>query len=365
MKKLWLLVLTCLVILSMPHLTALQGIQLHRPQQAEVGPDYSGALSIYGLDQGEEGAERLEEAHQLGSITNNYPETIEVDLNVEVEFLEAIYEDGETPSQEAVWENIIIYLGEEELDFADQEEGDSQEQASSVDLEPGESLDLFINEDSALDYPPPGHSVLEHFLGVARFSFTGYCQEGGYLFNIEPSGDLRQQYFYEGEMDDYAVTFSEDNELEDVTIQVYSHHEREEEHKVGQPVVTGQDGTAVKELVNGTYYFTACHEDYEDDYQNAFVVEDDSKTVDFEMGEDMIGQEVYITFEELGLSKIAQKDFDSQVVEVDELDDEIKLTSVGEGETTVTFSHGNREASVHVTVDENGAITYEIDPHED
>ncbi len=78
----------------------------------------------------------------------------------------------------------------------------------------------------------------------------------------------------------YTVTFTEQNNLEDVSVYTYSDSGREE--VVGSTLFTASSGTAAKELEDGEYWFKAKKTDY-DDYEGDFTVEGDEKTVEFTM----------------------------------------------------------------------------------
>ena len=193
-----LVLLVALVLTNMSSFKGLSIIQLDRPNEVSVGTDPGGALGIEGLDDGESGAvsyhgEEELGGKKLGTITNNFIFPVQLYITVEVEFVEADY----TGNQEPWWRDVAISIGEEEpLEFQDLEPEDSDELTTGpVDLDPGDKLDISIDDGSKIHLR--GTTELEEFLGVARFSITGYEETGALLFEIEPASglDLRKQYF--------------------------------------------------------------------------------------------------------------------------------------------------------------------------
>ncbi|QGU00478.1 hypothetical protein SYNTR_1884 [Candidatus Syntrophocurvum alkaliphilum] len=79
---------------------------------------------------------------------------------------------------------------------------------------------------------------------------------------------------------EYTVIFSEENEIENVSIEVYSDEGRTQ--RVGDPVITDVSGDAAKDLVDGNYWIKATLAEH-DDFNGTFEVSGEAKTIDFEM----------------------------------------------------------------------------------
>ena len=86
----------------------------------------------------------------------------------------------------------------------------------------------------------------------------------------------------------YAVTFNETNELEDVKIEVSTDSARESQVE-GSPIYTVSGGTAAIDLSDGTYYFTSSKWGRLT-FKSTFTVAGSTRTVSFEMDE---GYEIY------------------------------------------------------------------------
>ncbi len=82
------------------------------------------------------------------------------------------------------------------------------------------------------------------------------------------------------EPDRHEVNFREENELEGVTVKVFTDEQLDEQ--VGMEVITDSTGEAIKELADGEYWFTAEKDIYET-YEGDFEVEGSAKTVAFEL----------------------------------------------------------------------------------
>ena len=78
----------------------------------------------------------------------------------------------------------------------------------------------------------------------------------------------------------YEISFLENNELNDVSIQVYT--DLEYENPVGTPILTSDGGAALKELRNGEYFFIASLAGFRG-YEGTFMVDDSGLTISFEL----------------------------------------------------------------------------------
>lgn len=202
--KIWPVALIAIVFLNMPSIKGLSGIQLDRSIHVEFSPPGEGEFTVLDLNEGPAGAVHLPHKERyLGKIINNYNFALEVEFEMEVEFLEAVYE-----GTRARWDNIIISVGAHEMNFNKLFSNDSPEKGSAgfITLQPGEELEVSIDQKSdvvVIGQPP---RILHYFLGVARFYITGYSLEGEPIFYMEPSGDFLQQYFVKGEQNTNAST---------------------------------------------------------------------------------------------------------------------------------------------------------------
>lgn len=112
-----------------------------------------------------------------------------------------------------------------------------------------------------------------YYFKATKADFINY--QGEFIVNHD---DLTVEFTMQGV--EHTVTFTEANTLEGVTIQVYADAEHQE--TIGDQVVTDETGEAVIKLVNGTYYFVASKENYQNKEGN-FVVDSDDVQVAFEM----------------------------------------------------------------------------------
>lgn len=80
--------------------------------------------------------------------------------------------------------------------------------------------------------------------------------------------------------DKYTVTFVEGNQRAGVSIQIYSDSARTK--KVGSAVTTGSDGKAQRDLIDGSYWYTATRAGYHN-RQGNFTVAGTAQTVNFTM----------------------------------------------------------------------------------
>ncbi|MFO7951671.1 MAG: hypothetical protein R6U91_02530 [Bacillota bacterium] len=198
-----LVLLVALMITSMPSFKGLSIIQLDRLSELSVGTDPGGALGIAGLDDGISGAIPISGNNPgggaddiyVGEITNNFDTEIHFDVAVEVEATIFEYSGNQVPE----WVNISLFFekdGEtvEELGFENIGPGDLGQEltAEGLLLSPGETLVVLFDGQSYINKAKD----LESFQAEARFSITGGSAGAENLtFDLEPSGDLRQQYF--------------------------------------------------------------------------------------------------------------------------------------------------------------------------
>jgi len=191
--------------------------------------------------------------------------------------------------------------------------------------------------------------------------------------------------------EEYEVTFQEANDLEGVAIQVYADEDLED--PVGDEITTDADGEAVKDLLEGNYWFTASKENYED-YEGDFKVDGADLPVEFTMVE-IIPEDYTVTFEEqndledVSIQVFADSDLTEEVGAAIETDDEGKATKeLEDGEywftaklegyqdyegdfevdgepLTVPFTLEEIEKyEVTFTDPENGTLTAEVDDEE-
>ena len=112
-----------------------------------------------------------------------------------------------------------------------------------------------------------------YYFNATKADFINY--QGEFIVNHDV---LTVEFTMQGV--EHTVTFTETNTLEGVTIQVYADAEHRE--PIGGQVVTDGTGKAVIKLVNGTYYFVASKESYQNKEGN-FVVNGDNVQVAFAM----------------------------------------------------------------------------------
>ncbi len=193
------------------------------------------------------------------------------ELSLDDDWVEVTHDDsGETALQDiTVVEDLDTY----EVTFAE-----------DAELE-GVSIQVYADADRTEEVGDPvetgaeGEAVKELADGDYWFTASRYNYED-YEGDFEVEGEAETVEFEMKELDTYEVTFEEQEGLEDVSIQVYGDADRTEE--VGDPVETGAEGEAVKELADGEYWFTAGLEGYED-YEGDFEVDGEAETVEFEM----------------------------------------------------------------------------------
>jgi len=218
--KVWPLILIVILLFNTPAIKGLTNVQLDRSISFQLIP--GGELTVIGIGGGVPGALELpHQAENFGKLINNYGFDIELDIVVEVEFLEAVFE-----GTKAWWDNILISVGPNSLDFQRLFFGDSYKRLATGRflLEPGGELDIKMNRRSdviVIGKPP---RILHYALGVARFYITGYNPQGEVIFYLEPSEDLLQQYFFKGSQVVANATYHsmQINEAEAVTEELES-----------------------------------------------------------------------------------------------------------------------------------------------
>jgi len=102
--------------------------------------------------------------------------------------------------------------------------------------------------------------------------------------DFEVDGEDITVTFEMDELDKYTVTFVEENELEDVSIKVYS--DAVQTNEVAD-LTTDSDGEAEIDLPDGNYWYTAELFGY-DDHDGDFTVSGEAKTVEFLMDEVLV-----------------------------------------------------------------------------
>lgn len=186
-----LIILIALAALSMPLLRGVDSLHIDRWSLASVGGDLNSAIEISGLNDGAAGAVFIGSAENLGTITNNFKHSVELEITVGVEILQPYYNDNDSPE----WRNINIFVGNKELQFEDKTAGYYEEiTAYNIILNPGESINIANGGNSFLHLPPGTDSL--DFLGAASFYIKGYNSvNDNLIFEINSVDDLRRQYF--------------------------------------------------------------------------------------------------------------------------------------------------------------------------
>ncbi len=206
MKKtagLLLIILAVMVLVNMPAFKGLSVIHLDRPSDLFVGEDPGGALGIIDLDLGLNkailiGSRAVSNNRELGTIANNF--NFPIQLNVTVVIKAVIVHAGNPAPR---WRNVRILFARkningqtvnvETLSFNDFRPGDPEQlrRTSTLILNPGEALVIFLDRDSTL------HQIqtLSSFQAETLFSVRGSSTWAGNIsFSIEPKDDLRKRY---------------------------------------------------------------------------------------------------------------------------------------------------------------------------
>jgi len=231
--KIWPVILLVILLLNTPSIKGLTNVQLDRSISFQLVP--GGELTVIGIGGGVPGALELpHQAENFGTLINNYSFDIELDIVVEVEFLEAEF-DGNDPR----WQQTRISVGNDRLNFGNISYNASKTLATDwINLEPGDELEVKL--DGKSDFRVPGGS-LHYALGVARFYITGRIPGGEELFYIEPGGDLLQQYFFKGNqgLANSVINYELNNETDLAA---------EEQHVVTHPLLMNEMLYPLREL---------------------------------------------------------------------------------------------------------------------
>jgi hypothetical protein len=199
-----LVILTAIVLISMPSFKGLSVIQLNRTSDLPVGLDPGGAQGIIDLDQGLSGAiviggSAASDDRYIGTIANNFDFQVQLEVTVLISTVASV-------NGNPWWRNINIFFDHENI-YGERERVEALEfndirlsrlpapqqlTTGAIVLNSGEALVVSLDGNSS--FSQAGN--ISDFEAQALFTITGNSTgDESITFTIEPKDDLRKQYF--------------------------------------------------------------------------------------------------------------------------------------------------------------------------